>query len=72
MPYIRTLNAMSIMNEISLFIGVSLLLTFDILFFFPFLQSYINRYYNCNYRGDGPLASWIIHQITVLTAVVPT
>jgi uncharacterized membrane protein len=27
MPYIRTLNAMSIMNEISLFIGVSLLLT---------------------------------------------
>jgi hypothetical protein len=33
MPYIRTLNAMSIMNEISLFIGVSLLLT---LIFFSF------------------------------------
>jgi hypothetical protein len=50
MPYIRTLNAMSIMNEISLFIGVSLLLTSLIFFSFPFLQSYINRYYNCNYR----------------------
>jgi hypothetical protein len=34
MPYIRTLNAMSIMNEISLFIGVSLLLTSLIFFFF--------------------------------------
>jgi hypothetical protein len=33
MPYIRTLNAMSIMNEISLFI-VSLLLTSLIFFFF--------------------------------------
>jgi hypothetical protein len=33
MPYIRTLNAMSIMNEISLFIGVSL---FTSLIFFSF------------------------------------
>jgi hypothetical protein len=57
-----------------LFIGVSLLLTSLIFFSFPFLQSYINRYYNCNYRvmWTFGLLGLFNFQITVLTAVVPT
>jgi hypothetical protein len=61
----------SIMNEISLFIGVSLLLTSLIFFFFFRSFSYINAII---VNSDVDLwASWIIQfQITVLTAVVPT
>jgi hypothetical protein len=72
MPYIRTLNAMSIMNEISLFIGVSLLLT-SLIFFFFFRSFRALIYYNCNYSDvDLGLLGLFNFQITVLTAVVPT
>jgi hypothetical protein len=46
------------MNEISLFIGVSLLFTLIFFFFRSFRATLIA---NCNYRGDVDLwASWII------------
>jgi predicted RND superfamily exporter protein len=65
---------MSIMNEISLFIGVSLLLTSLIFFFFfrSFRATLIAI--KCNYRvmWTFGLLGLFNFQITVLTAVVPT
>lgn len=75
MPYIRTLNAMSIMNEISLFIGVSLLLTSMIFFFF--FRSYRATLIAIIIVIIGVMWTFGLlglfhYQITVLTALVPT
>ncbi|PKH66536.1 transporter [Flavobacterium sp. ALD4] len=75
MPYIRTLNAMSIMNEISLFIGVSLLLTSLIFFFFfrSFRATLIAiLIVIIGVMWTFGLLGLFNYQITVLTAIVPT
>lgn len=75
MPYIRTLNALSILNEISLFIGVSLLFTSLIFFFFfrsfratliAILIVVIGVMWTFGFLG------LFNYHITVLTALVPT
>lgn len=75
MPYIRTLNAMSILNEISLFIGASLLLT-SLIFFF-FFRSYRATLIAIVIVVIGVMWTFGLlglfhYQITVLTALVPT
>jgi predicted RND superfamily exporter protein len=75
MPYIRTLNAMSILNEISLFIGVSLLLT-SLIFFF-FFRSFRATLIAIVIVIIGVMWTFGLlglfhYQITVLTALVPT
>jgi predicted RND superfamily exporter protein len=75
MPYIRTLNAMSILNEISLFIGVSLLLTSLIFFFFfrSFRATLIAiLIVIIGVMWTFGLLGLFNYQITVLTAIVPT
>lgn len=75
MPYIRTLNAMSIVNEISLFIGASLLLT-SLIFFF-FFRSFRATLIAILIVVVGVMWTFGLlglfhYQITVLTALVPT
>lgn len=75
MPYIRTLNAMSILNEISLFIGASLLLTSLIFFFFfrSFRATLIAiLIVVIGVMWTFGLLGFFHYQITVLTALVPT
>lgn len=75
MPYIRTLNAMSIKNEISLFIGASLLLTSLIFFFFfrSFRATLIAIFIVIiGVMWTFGLLGLFHYQITVLTALVPT
>ncbi|WP_026708869.1 efflux RND transporter permease subunit [Flavobacterium frigidarium] len=75
MPYIRTLNAMSILNEISLFIGASLLLTSLIFFFFfrSFRATLIAiLIVIIGVMWTFGLLGLFHYQITVLTALVPT
>jgi hypothetical protein len=75
MPYIRTLNAMSILHEISLFIGVSLLLTSLIFFFFfrSFRATLIAiLIVIIGVMWTFGLLGLFNYQITVLTAIVPT
>ncbi|OCB77370.1 efflux RND transporter permease subunit [Flavobacterium crassostreae] len=75
MPYIRTLNAISIVNEIGLFIGVSLLLT-SLIFFF-FFRSFRATLIAILIVVVGVMWTFGLlglfhYQITVLTALVPT
>ena len=75
MPYIRTLNALSILDEISLFIGVSLLIT-SIIFFF-FFRSFRATLIAILIVIVGVMWTFGLlglfhYQITVLTALVPT
>jgi hypothetical protein len=75
MPYIRTLNAMSIKSEINLFIGVSLLLT-SLIFFF-FFRSFRATLIAIVIVIIGVMWTFGLlglfhYQITVLTALVPT
>ena len=75
MPYIRTLNALSIVNEISLFIGASLLLT-SLIFFF-FFRSFRATLIAIVIVIIGVMWTFGLlglfnYQITVLTALVPT
>ncbi|TDE06520.1 efflux RND transporter permease subunit [Flavobacterium hiemivividum] len=75
MPYIRTLNAISIKNEISLFIGASLLLTSLIFFFFfrSFRATLIAiLIVIIGVMWTFGLLGLFHYQITVLTALVPT
>lgn len=75
MPYIRTLNAMSIVSEISLFIGASLLLTSLIFFFFfrSFRATLIAiLIVIVGVMWTFGLLGLFHYQITVLTALVPT
>jgi predicted RND superfamily exporter protein len=75
MPYIRTLNAKSITDEISIFIGASLLIT-SLIFFF-FFRSYRATLISIAIVIIGVMWTFgflgLFHyEITVLTAVVPS
>ena len=75
MPYIRTLNALSILDEISLFIGVSLLVTSLIFFFFfrSFRATLIAMVIVIiGVMWTFGLLGLFNYYITVLTALVPT
>ncbi|SHF92352.1 hypothetical protein SAMN05443549_101841 [Flavobacterium fluvii] len=75
MPYIRTLNAQTIISEISLFIGASLLVT-SLLFFF-FFRSFRATLISIIIVIIGVMWSFgflglLNYEITVLTALVPS
>ena len=75
MPYIRTLNAQTILNEISIFIGAALLVT-SLLFFF-FFRSFRATLISIIIVIIGVMWSFGIlgllhYEITVLTALVPS
>jgi uncharacterized protein len=75
MPYIRTLNAKTIIDEIGLFIGAALLIT-SLIFFF-FFRTFRATLISILIVIIGVMWSFGIlgllgYQITVLTALVPT
>ncbi len=75
MPYIRTLNAKTIIDEIGLFIGVALLVTS--LIFFYFFRSFRATLISVVIVTIGVMWSFGLiaglgYEITVLTALVPT
>nr|WP_315189782.1 MMPL family transporter [uncultured Flavobacterium sp.] len=75
MPYIRTLNAKTIVDEISIFIGASLLVT-SLLFFF-FFRSFRATLISMVIVIIGVMWSFgflglLNYEITVLTALVPS
>jgi predicted RND superfamily exporter protein len=75
MPYIRTLNAETILGEISIFIGASLLVT-SLLFFF-FFRSFRATLISIIIVIIGVMWSFgflglLNYEITVLTALVPS
>lgn len=75
MPYIRTLNAQTIIDEISMFIGASLLIT-SLLFFF-FFRSFRATLISIIIVIIGVMWSFgflglLNYEITVLTALVPS
>jgi predicted RND superfamily exporter protein len=75
MPYIRTLNAKTIIDEIGLFIGAALLITS--LIFFYFFRSFRATIISLIIVIIGVMWSFGImgalgYEITVLTALVPT
>lgn len=75
MPYIRTLNAKTIIDEIGLFIGAALLIT--LLIFFYFFRSFRATLISMIVVIFGVMWSFGImgalgYEITVLTALVPT
>lgn len=75
MPYIRTLNAKTIIDEIGLFIGAALLIT-SLIFFF-FFRSFRATLISLIIVIIGVMWSFGIigllgYEITVLTALVPT
>lgn len=75
MPYIRTLNAKTIIDEIGLFIGAALLITS--LIFFYFFRSFRATIISLLIVIIGVMWSFGImgalgYEITVLTALVPT
>jgi len=75
MPYIRTLNAQTIIDEISIFIGASLLVT-SLLFFF-FFRSFRATLISMIIVIIGVMWSFgflglLNYEITVLTALVPS
>lgn len=75
MPYIRTLNAKTIIDEIGLFIGAALLITS--LLFFYFFRSFRATLISMIVVIFGVMWSFGImgalgYEITVLTALVPT
>lgn len=75
MPYIRTLNAKTIIDEIGLFIGAALLITS--LIFFYFFRSFRATMASLIVVVIGVIWSFGImgalgYEITVLTALVPT
>ena len=75
MPYIRTLNAQTIIGEIGIFIGASLLIT-SLLFFF-FFRSFRATLISIIIVIIGVMWSFgflglLNYEITVLTALVPS
>ncbi|OMP31962.1 RND family transporter [Mangrovimonas sp. DI 80] len=74
MPYIRTLNAKSIIDEIGLFIGAALLVTSVIFFFFfrSFRATFISLIVVCiGVMWTFGLLGLLKYEITVLTALIP-
>ncbi|WP_053990865.1 RND family transporter [Mangrovimonas sp. TPBH4] len=74
MPYIRTLNAKSIIDEIGLFIGAALLVTSLIFFFFfrSFRATFISLIVVCiGVMWTFGILGLFKYEITVLTALIP-
>ncbi|MGA0431387.1 MAG: efflux RND transporter permease subunit [Flavobacteriaceae bacterium] len=74
MPYIRTLNAQNIVDEIGLFVGVAVLLTS--LIFFLFFRSFRATFISMVVVLIGVmwafgLLGFLQYEITVLTALIP-
>lgn len=74
MPYIRTLNAQNIVDEISIFIGAALLVTSLIFFFFfrSFRATFISMIVvTIGVMWAFGILGWLHYEITVLTALIP-
>jgi predicted RND superfamily exporter protein len=74
MPYIRTLNAQNIVDEISVFIGAALLVTSLIFFFFfrSFRATFISMIVVIiGVMWAFGILGWLHYEITVLTALIP-
>lgn len=74
MPYIRTLNAQNIVDEIGLFVGAALLITSLIffLFFRSFRATFISLIVVCvGVMWTLGLLGLLKYEITVLTALIP-
>lgn len=75
MPYIRTLNAKTIIDEIGLFIGAALGIT-SLIFFFFFrsVRSTLTSLFIViiGVMWSFGILGWLGYEITVLTALVPT
>ncbi|XLS29769.1 efflux RND transporter permease subunit [Flavobacteriaceae bacterium M23B6Z8] len=74
MPYIRTLNAQNIVDEISIFIGAALLVTSFIFFFFfrSFRATFISMIVvTIGVMWAFGILGWLHYEITVLTALIP-
>ncbi|WP_338357493.1 efflux RND transporter permease subunit [Yeosuana marina] len=74
MPYIRTLNAQNIVDEIGLFIGAALLVTSLIFFFFfrSFRATIISLIVVCTgVMWTFGILGLLNYEITVLTALIP-
>jgi len=74
MPYIRTLNAQNIVDEIGLFVGVAVLLTS--LIFFLFFRSFRATFISMlvvliGVMWSFGLLGFLQYEITVLTALIP-
>lgn len=74
MPYIRTLNSVSIIDEIGLFVGAALFIT-SLLFFF-FFRSFRATFISMSIVTIGVMWSFgtlglLNYEITVLTAIIP-
>jgi uncharacterized protein len=75
MPYIRTLNAQTILNEISLFIGAALFVTSLLFFYFfrSFRATMISLFIVIiSVMWSFGILGLLGYEITVLTAMVPT
>ncbi|QDO92985.1 MMPL family transporter [Formosa sediminum] len=74
MPYVRTLNAQNIVDEIGLFVGAALLVTSLIFFFFfrSFRATFISLIVVCiGVMWTLGLLGLLKYEITVLTALIP-
>ena len=74
MPYIRTLNAQNIIDEIGLFIALALIVTSLIFFFFfrSFRATFISLFVVCiGVMWTFGILGLLKYEITVLTALIP-
>jgi len=74
MPYIRTLNAQNIVDEIGLFVGAALLITSLIFFIFfrSFRATFISLIVVCiGVMWTVGILGFLKYEITVLTALIP-
>ena len=74
MPYIRTLNAQNIVDEIGMFVGAALLVTSLIFFFFfrSFRATFISLIVVCiGVMWTLGIIGLLKYEITVLTALIP-
>jgi len=74
MPYIRTLNAQTIVDEIGIFIAAALLVTSLIFFFFfrSFRATFISMIVvMVGVMWAFGILGWLRYEITVLTALIP-
>ena len=74
MPYIRTLNAQNIVDEIGMFVGAALLVTSLIFFFFfrSFRATFISLIVVCiGVMWTLGILGLLKYEITVLTALIP-
>ncbi|WP_250435344.1 efflux RND transporter permease subunit [Hanstruepera flava] len=74
MPYVRTLNAQNIVDEIGVFIGAALLVTSLIFFFFfrSFRATLISMFVVClGVMWTFGIIGLLEYEITVLTALIP-